>query len=69
MAHQINGIKLTVYKWTLNEKYEVDNHSKLVTLEITGETAEEAMFKLRQMSYNNDLSKYSPLEIISVSEF
>ena len=69
MAHKINGIKMTIAKWTKNEKGEIDTHSRLLSEEIFGEFAEEVMLKFRNMCYNNDLMKVSPLEIICVEEF
>lgn len=68
MAHNINGIRLYVSYWGLNDKLEIKNGSRAITKIFDGISCADVMNQYNNFSYTHDLSKYTPTQIVYVEE-
>ena len=68
MAHNVNGIRLYVSYWELNDRLEIKNGSRAITKIFDGISCTDVMSQYNNFSYTHDLSKYTPTQIVYVEE-
>ena len=68
MAHNVNGIRLYVSYWELNDRLEIKNGSRAITKIFDGISCTDVMNQYNNFSYTHDLSKYTPTQIVYVEE-